>query len=381
MKCRYSLLLFIIMAGYAETTLAQNYRLTVIIDSVPAFTADSAALFLAGSFNNWNPQDNNFRFRKQDGHYRAELNAAPGLIEFKTTKGGWDKVETDQDGKSIANRTVRLQSDSSIHIAVRGWQDHFGKKEKMHTASKNVTIIEAFYMPQLKRSRTLRIYLPPGYTTDKKKRYPVLYLQDGQNVFDEFTSYAGEWDVDGFMDTTALPRSIVVAIDNGGDKRLDEYCPYPVKRIPHAEGNAYADFMVQTLKPYIDTHYRTLKSKPNTFIAGSSMGGLISFYTALKYPKIYGGIGVFSPSFWVTEHKIDEDVKRLGPGMQALIYFYVGLLEGDTMPNDLLRIMKELAAVSKAQLTAVIRSGGRHNEEAWRKEFPLFYQAVILKKK
>ncbi|ANH82139.1 hypothetical protein A8C56_15210 [Niabella ginsenosidivorans] len=369
------------MTVYPLIIIAQDYKLTVILDSVPPYTADTAALFLAGNPNNWSPQADGYRFRIQEGRYRLVMDAVHGAIEFKITRGSWDQTETAGNGKSISNRVVQLQSDSVIHIAVEGWQDHFGKKEKMHTASKNVTVTEQFYMPQLKRHRTVRIYLPAGYNTDKKKRYPVLYLQDGQNVFDEFTSYAGEWDVDGFMDTTALPPSIVVAVDNGGDKRLDEYCPYPVKSIPGAEGNLYADFMVQTLKPYIDRQYRTLKSKPNTFIAGSSMGGLISFYTALQYPKIYGGVGVFSPSFWITEDKVYADIKKLGPALNSFIYFYVGLLEGDTMPNDLLKAMKDLAAVSKAELTAVIRSGGGHNEEAWRKEFPLFYQAVISKKK
>ncbi|MBO9617868.1 MAG: alpha/beta hydrolase [Niabella sp.] len=360
-------------------TTAQSYKLSVILDSFPPYTSVNTAIFLAGNRNGWNPHANEYQFQKQGSGYRLSIPAEKGLLEFKLTRGSWEQGETGGSGESVGNRRLQINSDTVIHVTVKGWQDHFTKNEKMHTASENVTIVDRFYMPQLKRYRTLRIYLPPGYNKNQK-RYPVVYLQDGQNVFDLYTSFAGEWDVDGFMDQTSLPRAIVVAIDNGGDKRLNEYCPYPVKKIPGGEGDRYAAFLVETLKPYVDKQYRTLKSRANTFIAGSSMGGLISFYTALKYPKIFGGVGVFSPSFWVTDNKIYADIKKMGPALNAFIYFYVGMQEGDTMPNDLLKAAQDLAAVSKSRSTVVVRSGRGHNEEAWRKEFPLFYQAVITKK-
>ncbi|AHF15309.1 alpha/beta hydrolase [Niabella soli] len=366
------------LLSYTVAT-AQSYQLSVVLDSFPSYTPANATIFLAGTMNGWNPNASNYQFQKQAGSYALSVPVKKGAIEFKLTGGSWEQGEAGPGGERAGNRSLQLNSDTVIHIVVKGWQDHFTKSEKMHTASKNVTILDRFYLPQLKRYRTLRIYLPPGYNKNQK-RYPVVYLQDGQNIFDAYTSFAGEWDVDGFMDQTALPRAIVVAIDNGGDKRLNEYCPYGVKKIPGAEGDLYASFLGETLKPYIDKHYRTLKSKTNTFIAGSSMGGLISFYTALKYPKLFGNVGVFSPSFWVTDDKIYGDIKKLGPALNAFVYFYVGMQEGDTMPNDLLKAAQGLTAVSKSRVTVVIRSGGHHNEAAWRKEFPLFYQAAVSKK-
>ena len=154
------------------------------------------------------------------------------------------------------------------------------------SASKNVHVIDtAFYIPQLNRHRRIWIYLPASYSASRKK-YPVLYMHDGQNVFDNATSYAGEWGVDEALDSLgAKPREIiVVAIETGQQTRMSEYSPSDNK-YAKAEGEAYVDFLVKTLRPYINKHYRTKKCRKYNFIAGSSMGGLISFYALVKYPN------------------------------------------------------------------------------------------------
>ncbi len=121
-------------------------------------------------------------------------------------------------------------------------------------------------------------------------------MHDGQNVFDDSTSFAGEWGVDETLDSISShgKEIIVVAVDHGGQKRINEYCPYDMEKFGKGEGNQYVDFLVKDLKPFIDKNYRTEKDKQNTFIAGSSMGGLISMYAVLKYPGVFGGAGVFS---------------------------------------------------------------------------------------
>jgi predicted alpha/beta superfamily hydrolase len=199
-------------------------------------------------------------------------------------------------------------------------------KDIQHTVSKNVTVIDtAFFIPQLKRTRRVWIYLPESYNASRLKKYPVLYMHDGQNVFDEATSFAGEWGVDEALDslTEKTKECIVVAVDNGGDKRMNEYNPYDHKKFGKGEGDKYVDFLVKTLKPFIDKKYRTLKDRPNTFIAGSSMGGLISLYAVLKYPKIFGGAGVFSPAFWVAPALYNEIKKKTG-AVNAKVYFMAG---------------------------------------------------------
>jgi predicted alpha/beta superfamily hydrolase len=202
-----------------------------------------------------------------------------------------------------------------------------------------------------------------------KYRFPVLYMHDGQNVFDDATSYSGEWGVDETLDSIMAKTCIVVAIDHGGTKRMNEYNPYDTDRFGKGEGNQYVDFIVKTLKPFIDKKYRTKKDKDNTFIAGSSMGGLISLYAVLKYPKVFGGAGVFSPAFWVTGNKIYEDIKKKGKKVNSAIYFYAGKQEGEMMVPDMLKAFGTITAVSKSTIKTVIRDEGKHNEATWQKEF------------
>jgi predicted alpha/beta superfamily hydrolase len=207
-------------------------------------------------------------------------------------------------------------------------------------------------------------------------------MHDGQNVFDDATSFSGEWGVDEAIDTLGLKTKecIVVGIDNGGSKRLNEYSPYDFSlqggQKGNGEGDMYIQFLVKTLKPHIDKKYRTLKDKKNTFTAGSSMGGLISMYAALKYPKVFGGAGVFSPAFWVGP-KIFDDIKAKGKKVNAKIYFYAGDDEGESMVPMTIRAFNEMHRVSKSKMSAVIRAGGKHNEPRWRVEFPLFYEWLM----
>jgi len=244
------------------------------------------------------------------------------------------------------------------------------------SASGNVIIIDtAFAIPQLQRSRKIWVYLPAGYSTSKKK-YPVLYMHDGQNVFDNATSYAGEWGVDEFLDSVKLKESIVVAIDNGLNKRMNEYNPYDSERFGKGEGGLYVDFLVKTLKPYIEKKYRTKKCRKSRFIAGSSMGGLISLYAVLKYPRVFGGAGIFSPAFWVAP-KIYDDIQSRGKKVKGKLYFYAGKQEGETMVPYMLKAFEALTSVSRSKISTVIRDEGKHNEATWRKEFPLFYEWLL----
>src|SRR5579875_2261824 len=143
------------------------------------------------------------------------------------------------------------------------------------------------------------------------------------------------------------------------------------------EGDQYVDFLVQTLKPFIDKHYRTKADAANTFILGSSMGGLISFYAILKYPNVFGGAGVFSPAFWIT-----PQLKNINPEqakkVKGKIYFYAGEQESETMVPDMLDVFNQMHKYSKAKMETVIRAEGKHNEPTWRKEFPLFYEWMFL---
>lgn len=378
--------ILILAALILTVTVFAQHTIKLEIKSLPSNHSYKDFIYAAGSFNGWNPQDAQCKFQKDDkGNYVLNLQLNPGSYEYKITRGGWDKVECKPQGIGVANRILKVEGPATIEINVEEWQDHFPPLKRASTSSKNVRIIDtAFWMPQLKRKRRVWIYLPEDYARSGK-RYPVLYMHDGQNVFDDATSYSGEWGVDEFLDSTTLKKCIVVGIDNGGDKRLNEYCPYDFSltgiasnyKTNKGEGGLYADFLVKTLKPFIDKRYRTAKDKKNTFIAGSSMGGLISLYTVLKYPTVFGGAGVFSPAFWVSGSNIYRDIRKKGRSVRSKIYFFGGKLEGDSMIPDMLKAFQGMAAVSRSTMTTVIRDEGLHNEATWRKEFPLFYEWLM----
>lgn len=347
---------------------------------MPLNSATGNDIYIAGSFNGWDPKNEEYKFRKDEkGNYILDLKLNNGKHEYKITRGGWDKVETKKDGSGIDNRLLLVASEATIELVIEGWADQFPAQPKESSASKNVRVLSnKFPVKQLSTTRRVWIYLPPGYAT-KRQRYPVLYMHDGQNVFEDSSSFSGEWGVDEFLDSVRQ-SCIVVAIDHGGPKRVNEYSPYTMEKFGRGEGDLYVDFLARTLKPYIDRNYRTLKTKENTFIAGSSMGGLISMYAILKYPKTFGAAGIFSPAFWVAPAIFDE-IDKKGEDIKGKIYFYAGKLESESMVPDMLKAFEKLHAVSKANMTTVIRNEGKHNETTWRTEFPLFYEWVIRKDK
>ena len=239
------------------------------------------------------------------------------------------------------------------------------------TASRQVSTF-SIESPQLKSSKKIWIYLPKDYETSTQK-YPVIYMHDAQNLFDSKTSFVGEWNVDETLDSLQA-KVIVVGIEHGNEKRLDELTPY--KNEKHGGGNAdaYLDFLVKTLKPEIDRKYRTKSGKRDTTIMGSSLGGLVSFYAVLKYPKVFGKAGIFSPSFWFTNDIYELAEKS--PKIKAKIYFMCGDNEDTETVSDM---EKMVSVVSKKQnnnqnlIKKVVVKGGQHNEKLWRNEFPKAY--------
>lgn len=333
------------------------------------------SIYIAGSFNNWDPGNEKYRLLKMNGNFSASIQGLEtGIYSFKFTRGSWSKTESDSSGKDIGNRVIKLESDTIIECSIAGWKDDFPEIPKQHTASPNVTVMDtAFFMPQLNRTRKIWIYLPPGYAGSKKK-YPVLYMHDGQNLFDELTSAYGEWGVDECLDSLidkGKPACIVVGIDNG-PKRLNEYNPYDHAEYGKAEGEEYVKFLVETLKPYIDKNYRTLSSKENTFIAGSSVGGVISYYAMLRYPDKFGKAGIFSPSFWIAPG-INNLTDSVAGKINGQFFFFAGEQETESMIANVKMITDKLGENSRSLIYFVTDPEGKHNEISWRKWFEEFY--------
>lgn len=246
-------------------------------------------------------------------------------------------------------------------------------QERLSTAAENVLVLEEpFQMPGLDRSRTIRLYFPPNYDASNKN-YPVLYMHDGQNLFDDATSYVGEWGVDEILNELYQEQGfelIVVGIDNGQEKRMHELTAWDHEKYGKAEGKEYMDFIVKTVKPYIDSNYRTLASRENTAIMGSSLGGLISHYGIFQYPEIFSKAGIFSPSYWWGEGPfLQAQTTKLPSDTQ--LFMLMGGKEGLSMLNsfNLMINLFEASGYGADQMTSKINPAGEHNERFWNSEF------------
>ncbi len=160
----------------------------------------------------------------------------------------------------------------------------------------------------MKNERDLVVYLPPGYHEQPSRHFPVLYLHDGQNLFDGSTSFIPgmDWHVGQTADQSiiagAVEPLIIVGIYNTGKARIREYTPTRVPKLGGGRADRYAKFLIQELKPFIEREYRTLSGSEKTGIGGSSLGGLVSLYLGLKLPNVFGKLAALSPSVWWNQH-------------------------------------------------------------------------------
>ncbi len=296
-------------------------------------------------------------------------------IQFKFTLGSWNKVEKGASGEEINNRIFTFGNGDTVHLKIFNWSNGGGGGGS--TAAENVHIMdENFFMPQLNRTRRIWIYLPPGYEQDTL-HYPVLYMHDGQNLFDQSTSFAGEWEVDETLNRLSSQGKevpIVVGIDNGGTYRISELTPWVNQQYGGGQGGLCMDFIVQTLKPFVDEHYRTLTGRKNTAIAGSSLGGLISHYGVLMFRNIFSKAAVFSPSFWFSD-SVWSFVKNHPRQLSMRMYLLCGSAEEEPMVSDMLTMKDSLLqyGYEENDLKTKVVAGGQHNEKLWRESFEAAY--------
>lgn len=376
------------LALTGSLALPAGAQLTIRLTSAPVSTPLDATVYAAGSFNGWNPAASGYSFtRMPAGSYILTLPASVrGAVEFKLTLGSWARAEATPAGGAAPNRRVTIPAAGAdtVDVTVPRWSDSTAAAPRAHSATARVSILsDSFPIPQLGRTRRVWLYLPRGYATSRA-RYPVLYLQDGQNVFDDATSFSGEWGVDEALDS--LPRhavapAIVVAVDNGGDRRLDEYDPWknPEPRLGGGEGEAYAEWLAHTLKPYVDAHYRTRPDAPHTGVGGSSAGALIALYAALRYPETFGRAMLFSTASWLTGTHLLELARRWAPRRPLpRFYFASGAFEtpeGEPA-GEQRRMVAALheAGVPDGAVRSVVAPAGKHAEWFWRQEFPAAYR-------
>jgi len=238
-----------------------------------------------------------------------------------------------------------------------------------------------FHSNYLKNDRNIIVWLPPSYEVSDKT-YPVLYMQDGQNLFDPKTSYIGyDWRVDETLSKLIkrkkIEEIITVGICNTED-RLEEYNYFTDK------GKKYSEFLIGELKPFIDKNYRTKPDKINTAVMGSSMGGLISFQLAWFLPEVFGKAACMSNSFWVSNREIFDKVKidtRIREKQK--IYIDCGLDEKDLIDDikKMCSLLKEIGTINKNNLYCHFAKGGKHSEIDWAKRLHIPFKFLFKNEK
>ena len=246
----------------------------------------------------------------------------------------------------------------------------------------NVTI------PQLSGDRPRRayIYLPDSYESDKNRRYPVMYMFDGHNVFfDEDATFGKSWGMNKYMEESKKELIIVgVECNHEGNRRLVEYSPLTYENSEHSKikgkGSVYMNWMVNTLKPYIDENYRTLLDRKNTIIAGSSMGGLMALYGVCAYNHIFQRAACLSPSLWVAPGKVLEMVARAHIRRDTTVYMDYGENEmfNHAANAESMISTAHLLMTKRVNLALRVVPGGNHSEASWEKQIPIFMDCLGL---
>ena len=233
--------------------------------------------------------------------------------------------------------------------------------------------------------RTAYIYLPEYYDDDPNRRFPVMYMCDGQNVFlDSDATYGKSWGMYDFMQWTRKPLIIVAVECNRFGERFNEYTPVTYENREHgfikSKGKAYMNWLLNDLKPYIDANYRTLPDRKNTIIAGSSMGGLMALYGAAVYNHVFQRAACLSPSLWVAPGKVLEIVARSHIRNDTCIYMDYGSEEmfNHAANAEALISTSHLLLTKRVNLAFRIVPGGGHGEASWEQQIPIFMECLGL---
>ena len=356
---------------------AQN---TIVITNIPESTPEGADLFLAGSINDWDAGNESWTFENDGGEYVLNLPAGTeDVFQAKITRGSWQTVEGNESGGCLPNRTFDFTTTDLIEIEVLSWED---LDNEVMWPDNLYLVDEAFFIPQLNRTRRIRILLPTNYF-NSDTYYPVLYMHDGQNLFVNSESFAGEWEVDEAMlqfEQNGYDGALIVAIDNGLENRINEYTPWAHPEYGGGEGEEYVDFIVNTLKPFIDENYRSLPEREFNGIMGSSLGGLISHYAGIGYQSVFSKVGIFSPSYWYTDD-IYEYTDLIGKEESMKFYLLGGGQESaglEAQMENMVTLLQDQGFNPNTEINFEFDPSGQHSEWFWADYFPEAFQWLFI---
>ena len=367
------------MASSAES---DTVKIQIFV-TVPEDTNPNSKIYLAGNLGavgSWRADGAPLRRLDEDHTWAATLELPRGkTLEYKITRGSWATVEKGPAGEEVANRALALNGNVVERVHVARWSNA-PERAKVSTITGDVRS-HPIHSTILNNDRKLWVFVPPGYDADKSMRYPVLYMHDGQNLFDDATSFAGEWQADEtatkLIGEGKIPPILIVGIENNA-ARGDEYTPTRYDE-EGGRGEDYARFVVTEVKPFIDRTYRTNPSRAATGIAGSSLGGLISLYIAKNYPDAFGKCGAVSPSLWWDHEKLLHELEADRTWMKgAKIWIDTGTAENSDKLKSANQLMDCRALASSLQRAGLKEKqdyiyfedvGAGHNEAAWAKRF------------
>lgn len=344
---------------------------------------------LSGSHPDLGPWKPDSRPLQPDGPNRwtTTLHLPPGTpLEFKFTLGTWATVERTPAGADIPNRTLTVPTEpATLNLTVARFASDTPRPS---TVTGTLRLHPDFRSDALGNARTLRVWLPPGYDDHPETRYPVIYFHDGQNLFDAATSAFGhEWQLDealtALIDARKARPAILVGIDNTPD-RIAEYTADPMP-LGGGKANAYARFVVNEVKPFIDRNYRTLPDRPHTATAGSSLGGLISLYLLRVHGDTFSAAAVVSPALWWAD---EAELKRWSPPFDAVphpparLWLDMGTAEGPPGQwgrhlDATRRLHAALTQLPGVQIAYEEAHGAAHNDSAWADRAPRILQFLL----
>jgi predicted alpha/beta superfamily hydrolase len=365
----FAFTIFQISKAQQETT---NFHAIEFILVSPSLSSDSS-VFICGNLpqlGNWSPSAVKMKNRGDHTWSVKITSSATFPVEYKYTLGSWQKEAAEASGRPLSNFIIKVKGDTIINNSVLFWLN--GETRKL---SGKITGTVKYHLKMAGKGipeRDVIVWLPPDYENNISKRYSVLYMQDGQNIFDPATSSFGvDWQIDETCDSLIrnkiIDPLIVVGIYNTKD-RMSEYTP-------GIAGTAYMNFVVNVVKPFIDNNYQTLSERKNTFVGGSSAGGTISFMLAWNYPSIFSKAICMSPAFKIQNIDVVKDVSDYsGKKKKLTLYFDNGGkgLEERLQPgvDEMMKALESNGFVVNKNLFWVSVPEAEHNEAAWAKRMP-----------
>lgn len=357
-------------------------ELTFIVAG-PKGVADAEVIHVSGNVDSlgaWSADGLQLQ-RQADGRFAGTFTVPAGTrVEFKFTLGSWESVEKTAAGGDVPNRTLMALASGTHEFTVA----RFANQAPKSSVVGDVRYHQNFASKILKNERTLVVYVPPGYDKEKSERYPVLYMHDGQNLFDAGSSFIGvEWKVDETVERLIkegkIPPIIVVGIYNNAE-RMNEYTPTrDAERKAGGRGAKYARFVIEEVKPFIDKTYRTKPGREDTAIAGSSLGGLISLYMGMEHGDVFSKVGVISPALMWDEASLLKKIEAKPDVLKGLrIWLDMGTKEGSSLESfkratdytqRLVTVMKKSGLKEGMDYNYIEAEGAVHNEGAWAERF------------